>query len=56
MSRVCATQWGCEESAGEFHYDESPVREAELATLSERAFGDYYQRQFGIPLEEEKVK
>ena len=38
------------QSAGELHYDESPVRGADLTTLSERAFGEYYQRQFGSPL------
>ena len=38
------------QSAGELHYDESPVWGAELASLSESAFNDYYERQFGIPL------
>ncbi len=38
------------QSAGELHYDESPVRGADLNTLSERAFGDYYERLFGTPL------
>jgi ATP-dependent DNA helicase RecG len=40
------------QSAGELHYDESPVRGASLSALSERAFGDYYERQFGVPLAE----
>lgn len=40
------------QSAGELHYDESPVRGAELSSLSRHAFGDYYQRQFDIPLED----
>jgi ATP-dependent DNA helicase RecG len=38
------------QSAGELHYDESPVRGADLNALSEQAFGDYYERQFGLPL------
>lgn len=40
------------QSAGELHYDESPVRGADLTMLSERAFSAYYERQFGLPLEE----
>ena len=40
------------QSAGELHYDESPVRGADLSILSERAFGEYYERQFGSPLED----
>lgn len=40
------------QSAGELHYDESPVRGAELSSLSRHAFDDYYQRQFGAPLED----
>lgn len=38
------------QGAGELHYDESPVRGADLSTLSEHAFSDYYERQFGLPL------
>ncbi len=38
------------QSAGELHYDESPVRGAGLPALSEQAFGSYYERQFGLPL------
>jgi ATP-dependent DNA helicase RecG len=38
------------QSAGELHYDESPVRGADLSTLSEHAFATYYQQQFGSPL------
>jgi len=38
------------QSAGELHYDESPVRGADLSTLSERAFDAYYRQQFGVPL------
>ncbi len=38
------------QSAGELHYDESAVRGADLSTLSERAFDDYYNRQFGSSL------
>lgn len=38
------------QSAGELHYDESPVRGAELSAFSERAFTDYYEQQFGLPL------
>jgi ATP-dependent DNA helicase RecG len=38
------------QSAGELHYDESPVQGANLSILSERAFGDYYEQQFGTPL------
>ncbi len=38
------------QSAGVLHYDESLVRGAALSTLSEQAFDDYYERQFGSPL------
>lgn len=38
------------QSAGELHYDESPVRGAGLTTFSEHAFGAYYEKQFGRPL------
>jgi ATP-dependent DNA helicase RecG len=40
------------QGAGALHYDESPVRGAGLSALSERALDDYYQRQFGMPLED----
>jgi len=40
------------QSAGEMYYDESPVRGAELSSLSEQVFGHYYERQFGVPLAE----
>ena len=40
------------QSAGELHYDESPVRGAELSSLARYAFDEYYQRQFGAPLED----
>jgi ATP-dependent DNA helicase RecG len=40
------------QSAGELHYDESPVRGAGLPALSEEAFGSYYERQFGLLLNE----
>lgn len=38
------------QSAGELHYDESPVRGALPATLSEFAFNAYYEQQFGLGL------
>ena len=38
------------QSAGELHYDESPLLGADLATLSESAFNKYYEHQFGTPL------
>ena len=38
------------QSAGELYYDESPVRGADLSTLSRPAFETYYERQFGLPL------
>ena len=38
------------QSAGELHYDETPVRGAGLDALSPSAFAAYYERQFGLPL------
>lgn len=38
------------QSAGELHYDETPVRGAGLDALSHPAFAAYYERQFGLPL------